>query len=183
MNPQHAAAHRRRAPQRGQPRHRQQGVVLILALLFTLAILILGGSAVRTVVLAEKKGGHLRNQSMSFEAAEAALLAAEAHLKATWPLVHDAANPGDYGPSDAAPLGAGVDGGVAASWQGFEWKDKATAVKVTINGVGDRPAYYVIETLGTPAAGSTVSEAYRVTAYAQGGSSEAATLLQSNYTR
>jgi type IV pilus assembly protein PilX len=157
-------------------------VVLILALLFALAILILGGSAVRTVVLAEKKGGNLRNQSMSFEAAEAAMLAAENHLKLTSPLDHNTV-PGDYGTGDTPPLGANVDGGLTESWSGFDWTDatKVSAVTVTVNGVS-RTAYYVIETLGTPPAG-TVTEAYRVTAYAQGGSSEAATLLQSTYTR
>jgi type IV pilus assembly protein PilX len=156
---------------------RQQGVVLILALLFALAILILGGSAVRTVVMAEKKGGNLRNQSMSFEAAEAALLAAESHLKDTSPLVHEAATPGDY-PAGVTPLGANVDGGLAASWSGFGWAANATTVAVTVNGV-NKNAYYVIETLGAPAG----TEAFRVTAYAQGGSSEAASLLQSTYTR
>jgi type IV pilus assembly protein PilX len=160
-------------------------VVLILALLFALAILILGGSAVRTVVVAEKKGGNLRNQSMSFEAAEAAMLAAESHLKITSPLVHGAAAPGDYGTSDTPPLGASVDGGLTGSWSGFDWTDatKVSSVSVTVNGV-TKTAYYVIETLGSPAAGTvTVTEAYRVTAYAQGGSSEAASLLQATYTR
>jgi type IV pilus assembly protein PilX len=164
---------------RALSRRRQQGVVLILALLFALAILILGGSAVRTVVMAEKQGGNLRNQSMSFEAAEAAMLAAESHLSNTSPLDHAAA-PGDYGPGEF-PLGAKVDGGLTASWSGFDWAANATAVVVTVNGV-NKPAsaYYVIETLVAPAPNI---EAFRVTAYAQGGSSEAASLLQSTYTR
>jgi type IV pilus assembly protein PilX len=162
-------------------RRRQKGVVLILALLFALAILILGGSAVRTVVMAEKKGGNMRNQNMSFEASEAAMLAAEGYLRVTSPLANSAANPGVYGPGDAPPLGVGVDGGQTASWNGFDWATKASHVAVTVNGVS-KAAYYVIETLGSPAAG-TVNEAYRVTAYATGGSSEAASLLQSTYTR
>ena len=172
----------RRAVPRALSGRRQQGVVLILALLFALAILILGGSAVRTVVLAEKKGGNLRNQSMSFEAAEAAMLAAETHLKNTSPLVHKTIA-GDYGPGDAPPLGAGVDGGLTKSWSGFAWTTagNATEVAVTVNGV-NKKAYYVIETLAAPAPGA-VNEAFRVTAYAKGGSAEAASLLQSTYTR
>jgi type IV pilus assembly protein PilX len=166
---------------RNLPRGRQQGVVLILALLFALAILILGGSAVRTVVMAEKKGGAMRNHSLSFEAAEAALLAAESHLQTTSPLVHDETAKGDHGPSDAPPLGEGVDAALATAWSGFDWQHDASEVSVTVNGV-TQTAYYVIETLGAPPAGS-VTEAYRVTAYAQGGSSEAASLLQSTYTR
>lgn len=168
---------RRRAP-RALSGRRQQGVVLILALLFALAILILGGSAVRTVVMAEKKGGNMRNQSMSFEAAEAALLAAESHLKSTPTLGNNEENLGDYGTADPAPLGAGVDGGLTASWSGFAWTTKASSVAVTVNGV-NKNAYYVIETLGAPVG----TEAFRVTAYAQGGSGEAASLLQSTYTR
>jgi type IV pilus assembly protein PilX len=179
----HSKLRGRRVAPRALSRRRQQGVVLILALLFALAILILGGSAVRTVVMAEKKGGNLRNQSMSFEAAEAALLAAESHLKMTAFLNH-AATPGDYG-IGASPLAAGVDGGLAASWSGFDWAAtapaNATAVTVTVNGV-DKKAYYVIETL-VPPVGGGVTEAFRVTAYAQGGSGDATSLLQSTYTR
>jgi type IV pilus assembly protein PilX len=166
---------------------RQKGVVLILALLFALAILILGGSAVRTVVQAEKMGGNLRNQSMSFEAAEAAVLAAEGHLNVTPALSHGAVGTGGTGTGDYEagniPTGTSTDPGTTAAWSSFTWNStNATAVTVTVNGVS-RTAYYVIEALPAPTSGHSVTEAYRVTAYAQGGSSEAATLLQTTYTR
>lgn len=169
---------------------RQKGVVLILALLFALAILILGGSAVRTVLMAEKMGGNMRNQSLSFQAAEAAILAAEAHLSTTLALSRTVGSgtgtgAGDYGTSAITSTSSTSDTGSAAFWGGFTWnKTNATAVSVSVNGV-DRTAYYVIEALGTPALvnGSTATEAYRVTAYAEGGSAEAATLLQTTYTR
>ena len=171
---------------------RQKGVGLILALLFALAILILGGSAVRTVLMAEKMGGNMRNQSLSFQAAEAAILAAEAHLSTTMALNRTVGSgtgtgAGDYGTSaiTSTSTSSNSDTGSAAFWAGFTWsKTNATAVSVSVNGV-DRTAYYVIEALGTPALvnGSTATEAYRVTAYAEGGSAEAATLLQTTYTR
>ena len=96
---------------------RQKGVVLILALLFALAILILGGSAVRTVLMAEKMGGNMRNQSLSFQAAEAAILAAEAHLSTTLALSRTVGSgtgtgAGDYGTSAITSTSSTSDGRV-----------------------------------------------------------------------
>ena len=162
---------------------RQQGVVLIMALLFALAVVILGGSAVRTIVLAEIKAGNIRNQNMSFNAAEATMISAEQHLKDTPSLSHGTTGKGDYGQADLDQLPNNVDRWQSSAWKDFKWTvaSNATAVTVKVNGV-EKTGYYVIEWLPvTPA--PNVTEAYRITVYAQGGNSAADSILQSTYTR
>ncbi len=59
---------------------RQNGAVLVVALIFLLILTILGVSSMRSTVLEEKMAGNMRDQSLAFQAAEAALRDGEAFI-------------------------------------------------------------------------------------------------------
>jgi type IV pilus assembly protein PilX len=158
----------------------QNGAVLLLTLIFMVLLMILGGSAVSTIVLEERMAGNMRDKNLSFQAAEAALVKAESDLVATPTLIDGA---GNY-PLNSTRKPAG-DPGRTAYWTGFTW-DANNATQST-DDLEDVPttAYYVIEQLPSPADAFTEgpTEAYRITVRATGGSASAVTVLQATYTR
>lgn len=64
-----------------QPHFRQNGTVLIVALLFTVILTLLGVSAMTTTTLEEKMSGNIRDSNLAFQAAEAALRDAEQDIE------------------------------------------------------------------------------------------------------
>ena len=63
-------------------KHRQQGVVLVVALIMLLLMTILGLSSMQTTTLEEKMAGAIRDKQMAFHAAEVALREGEDYLTA-----------------------------------------------------------------------------------------------------
>ena len=63
-----------------RPRMDQQGLALVMALLFLLVLTILGVTAITTSSLQEKMAGNLRNQFMAMESVESAMRAGEQWL-------------------------------------------------------------------------------------------------------
>lgn len=59
----------------------QRGSALLFSLLILLAMTIIGVAAMQAVSLEERMAGNMRDQSLAFQAAEAALRAAEVRLK------------------------------------------------------------------------------------------------------
>lgn len=59
---------------------KQHGVVLVVVLLFLLALSLLAVSATRSITDEERMAGYSRQEHLAFEAAEAALAAAERYL-------------------------------------------------------------------------------------------------------
>ena len=59
--------------QPAQRRSTQQGVVLVVCLIFLLVLTVLGVTAMRTTQLEERMAGNARNGKIAFQAAEAAL--------------------------------------------------------------------------------------------------------------
>lgn len=167
----------------GLPR-RQRGVVLVFTLVFALLLLLPAMAAMKTGMMSERKSGDLRLQSLSMQAAEAAMAVAAAHLEVTVTLVNGTTGNGDYG-LDESPFPDGSDGGALSAWAGFNWEGsptRVTKVPVEVDGA-TRDAYYVIETLRLPPGYAAATGAFRVTAFARGISDEAATLLQATYVR
>ncbi len=66
---------------RRAPYHTQNGAVLAVALIFLLVLTILGVSSMKSTVLEEKMAGNMRDQSLAFQAAEAALREGEAFIE------------------------------------------------------------------------------------------------------
>jgi type IV pilus assembly protein PilX len=69
-------------PERSCPAFRQSGAVLVLSLLILLVMTVLGVAAMGTTTLQERMASNNRQQQVAFQAAEAALRAAEAYLSA-----------------------------------------------------------------------------------------------------
>jgi Tfp pilus assembly protein PilX len=180
-----------------RPRAGQRGMVLILTMLFAVASMILALGAVNSVVQSERAAGDLRIQNISFRAAEAALVAANAHLQLKLgslitgdptSCTNGCTGLGDYPTS--TPLTAKVSGdpGQPSYWSGFNWKTGNYATKITVQIGGTNStavnldAYYIIEQLNPPA-GSTVNSAYRITVMSYGdGNQGSMTILQATYT-
>jgi type IV pilus assembly protein PilX len=64
-------------------RRRQEGAILVIALLFLVLLTIIGISSISSVTLEEKMAGNLREQAIAFNAAESALRDAEVDLEST----------------------------------------------------------------------------------------------------
>jgi len=63
------------------PPHQQQGVVLMVALVFLVIITMLGLTAMRTNIIEERLAGNSRDWALAFQAAEAALRDAERDIQ------------------------------------------------------------------------------------------------------
>lgn len=63
------------------PQRRQQGAILVIALLFLVLLTLIGVSSISGVTLEEKMAGNLREQNIAFQAAESALRDAEIDLE------------------------------------------------------------------------------------------------------
>mgnify|MGYP000877815764 CR=1 FL=1 len=146
---------------------KQQGVVLFTALIFLVALMLIGNNAVQNSGLEERMAGNTRNRDMAFQAAEAALKNAGNTLS-TWRvgpwtgtmpagLVHNHshANDSSYW-------------GNIANWTNYK--------SFTVSGVAENPRY-IIEKM--PDVGTV--EHYRVTARAVGGDTSAVVILQAAF--
>lgn len=75
---------------------RQQGAVLLVALIMLLLLTILGAAAMRDTNLQERMAGNMRDHNLAFQAAEAALRFAEQEVKTSYAnLVNDSLYPID----------------------------------------------------------------------------------------
>jgi type IV pilus assembly protein PilX len=143
-------------------RHRQQGVVLIFALIMLVLISMISISMVRSTTMDERMAGGTRDRNKAFQAAEYALRTCLAPLQN-----------GTYTGTDPAPLTpAGPTSPpvweVASNWTG------SVSKAITISGGGlaaDPRCLY--ETLG--------ATSFRITARALGASDTTAVILQATY--
>lgn len=184
---------------------RQRGLSLITTLLFMVAALMLGVSALSINVMQERTIGNTKDRDLAFQAAEAALRDAEQDVARATFSTADAdftaacTNGLCTPPSKRSPASSLAVHDVA----GF-WGDSATPCKQrrygqftgggTFPGVSTPPCY-VIEKLGQVRApyGETVGRigleppnpafGYRITARATGARDDTVVVLQSIYTR
>jgi len=154
----------------------QQGAVLIVALVILLIMTVIGVSAMQVTVLEEKMAGSLRDKSIAFEAAEAALRDAEGVLSQAM-IPNPSSTNGWY------------EYGQTQLWPIVSWTNSSQAVQYsgpTLDNVARLPAY-IIEELRP---GNTDLEAglpqqvdyYRISARGIGGGS-AVVILQSVFKR
>lgn len=171
---------------------RQQGAVLVTALLFLLVMTVLGITAVTMTVLQQKLALGMREQSLSFHAAETALLDGERWVDSqiSKPDFPDNAN-GLYLPYSCASS-------VMPVWECVNWSGTANVVVYsgTLAYVAQQPRY-IVEDMGEveEAGGSLVASSnykdkgttvLRITAYgtgARGAPDSSVTLIQSTYAR
>ncbi len=113
--------------------HKQQGSALIVALSILMVLTILGVSAMRTASLEEKLSGNIRDRQIAFEAAEAALRAAETFIST--------------GVNDTSFNGTGglyaKRGTNAEAWTTADWSTDAFDVTAYTGDVARSPRYII----------------------------------------
>ena len=175
-----------------QPERRQQGVALIMAMVFLMILTIIGVTVMSTTSLQEKMAGNVQDKHSAFQAAESALRDAEAIVEAwTSKPGNFATNSGGYymsQPANQPPW-----------WETVDWVagSGALAISGTVAGVKAQPTY-ILEDLGElagsgggagsivagfapPAATAGGATMYRITARGVGRSANAIAIVQSVY--
>jgi len=175
---------------------RQQGSTLIVALVFLLAMTLIGVTAMQGTSQQENMASNLRQRNLAFQAAETALRMGENVVQqAVLPAFGTAADPGLV-----MALTPTTD--VGAYWldtycwevrPGCAQANAAVYTGATISEVGQQPLYVVEQLPPVPArrtAGDSAKfqslpdeQYYRVTARGTGSTNDAVAILQSTYKR
>jgi type IV pilus assembly protein PilX len=186
---------------------RQQGAILVIALLFLVLLTIIGISSISSVTLEERMAGNLREQTTAFQAAESALRDAEIDLEKDIggtgtrdPMtiaVHFAIDcSGSFGTGAADKGACRQPAAPAGTWQteivtasAWNWTDANKTVAYgtytgapAVAGVARQPRY-VIEYLQEKDDGTTLppTRYFRITARGWGGTDTSTVTLQSIY--
>ena len=173
---------------------RQQGVALVMALVFLLLLTILGITALSTTSLEEKMAGNMKDRNLAFQASESALLAGENWLNAliNKPVFPDTSK-GLYVPSTTTtPVWDSVTWTGTSGLVVYPSTPDAT-ISGGLNNINTQPKY-IIEDLGeVPEEGDskvtptkytgTGKTILRVTARGTGGTDAAQAMVQSNFAR
>jgi type IV pilus assembly protein PilX len=170
---------------------RQRGITLIIALIFLGVLTLLGITAAQVMSLEERMAGNARNKDLAFQAAEAALQAAEAEVPsyagaAFAGSIRTPGSGGMYVYDLCMPNGRNFWNGSSAmkdctgtSAGPFNWAASSAAKtpSVALSGIKSQPQY-VVEKM--PDLGA--AKRYRVTARGVGGDDNAVVILQAIYT-
>ena len=168
--------------------NRQNGSVLVISLIILVAMTLIGITAMRTSVLEEKMAGNLRDKELAFQAAEAALRAAEQNIQ-------------DSVISTVAFDTDGSDGLYDKSdvriWENISW-DETDSLEYTAFGssynIKTAPRYVIqhlvttgnendalnLDNMGQGTGGGNV-ESFLITVRASGGANKAYVYLQSTW--
>lgn len=149
----------------------QQGITLLISLIFLMVLSLLGVWAVNTNSMQEKMAGNARNRDLALAAAEAALNHAESTLS-VW-----RAGPFDGSLAGLLPYDATTANDITYWRDVARWSSYRQVPSGTLNQVAEQPRY-VVQRMPTPVGGGT-AEYYRVTARGVGGDINAVVVLQS----
>lgn len=142
-------------------RKSQNGVTLIVALIFLAIMSLLGVTVAQTTQLEERMAGNTRDRDLAFQATEAALKWASVNLATL---------------SAAAPTIDPTADDDSVYWNAYDWSTatQLTAANITVNGVAAYPQI-VVQRRGTLGQ-------YRVTSRGVGATSNSVVILQAEYT-
>ncbi len=177
-----------------QTRQKQQGVTLVIGLIFLIMLSLLGLNAAQMSTLEERMSGNVRSRDLAFQSAEAALkhveqnLAVGENIRGLIPAPADATS-GTVAAAGLRAINVCLPNSVAY-WNGsgapdcngtirqYAWTSGSTArtPSHTLNQVASQPLY-VVERF--PNDGTT--EKYRATARGVGGDSDAVVILQAMF--
>lgn len=151
-----------------------RGSALIISLFVLLLMTILGLSAMQTTGMQERMAGNMNDRNLAFQAAESAIAQAQAHIRST-------ANPSTIAPRNNPRQ--------ASTWDAY-FVDSGVTVSLPTDAnyaLASAPRY-AIERVIIPVneqltADEALSETrlYRITARAEGGTSNAVVILQSTF--
>lgn len=160
---------------------RQRGSALIVGLIFLLILTIMGVTSMRSTTMQERMAGNLRDRNIAFQSAEAALREGENFLE-------QAALPPFGGVGGLLPRQP--FGGRAAFWNDtHNWNDNSRMAD-PVAGAASAPLFVIEELPPIPSPGDSARfgplpevGVYRVTARAEGGTTDAVVILQTTYRR
>jgi type IV pilus assembly protein PilX len=178
---------------------RQRGVTLVIALMFMVALTLLGVGMVRSTTSEERMGANTRDYDVAFAAAEAALRDAEIRLQGVYvypakpasitqfPAAADSCGTNKLATDTTSLIGYcyGITTQPIFTNTSFSLDDTTKAATLgqytstpTLQGVSTQPNYYV-ELLQIPKAGTSgLMTAYRITSKGYGRRSTTQVLLQ-----
>jgi len=173
---------------------RQQGVVLIVALVLLLVLTVLGLAASQTTSLEERMAGNARNHDLAFQAAEAALTAGVTCVKPARLRVRCCQHPtGGNGAYEFIP------GSTVTLWtQPNFWTTAGNTLSyttytgITLPQVAAQPQFIIEQLPPVAAPGGSLGQAqfgggapaiqrWRITTYGQGGDQSSTVMLQAVY--
>ncbi|CAD7856895.1 MAG: Type IV fimbrial biogenesis protein PilX [Olavius algarvensis Gamma 1 endosymbiont] len=164
----------------GGPPTSQTGAALVVGLIVLTALTLLSLSGMRNTRLQERMAGNLRDRSLAFQGAEAALRDAEAYLRQADLPRFDGSVPGLID-RRAGP-------GSTAYWSGYDWVHASRPAGAALPGLAGQPRYVIERLSADPAAGEGQASDpprtpgfFRVTARATGSSGTAVVILQSTF--
>lgn len=181
----------------------QRGAVLITGLIFLVVLTLLGTTALQGTVLEEKMAGNLRDETLAFQAAEAALRSGEQFLEQVTLPEFNGENGLYYfacsSVPDADAEGEDADEPLVCSptpdpVTGMNWDDNdSIEADVAMEGVASQPRYFIEQLPSVPLMGdggsaqqsgaSLNASMFRIVALGTGGTEAATVLLQSTYRR
>lgn len=176
-------------------RQRQQGISLVVVLLFLVIMMGLGTTAIRTATIEEKLSGNERDQQIAFEAAEAALRDGERHART--------ALSAGSGFNPACANGLCLPATTATpQWDAVDWSGPVPREYGSVTGAGvypdgtvSRAPRYIVELLPDmqPGSGNSIGlgarsragtgTPFRITAMGWGQRASTQVMLQSVYLR
>lgn len=165
----------------------QRGSALVIALVFLLLLTLIGVTAMQTTTLQERMSGNVRDRSLAFQAAEAALREAETFLgQAALPQFNNTG--GLLQPVQHA--------GRQATWDSHNWAGNSRVYGGALvdedgqNLTAEQPRYVIeelppVQSPGGSARFGALPEVgvYRVTARGVGGTTDAVVILQTTFRR
>lgn len=178
----------------------QRGAVLITGLIFLVVLTLLGTTALQGTLLEEKMAGNLRDETLAFQAAEAALRSGERFLEqVTLPefngsdgLYHHAcsAKAEDEDMNESFLCTTTPDPVAEMKWNA---DDSREIDVVAMEGVASQPRYFIEQLQSVPSMGvegsaqqsgnALMDNMFRIVARGTGGTETAAIFLQSTYRR
>lgn len=163
----------------------QRGATLIVALILLLILTVIGVAGMQDTTLQEKMVGNMRDRNLAFQASESALLGGEKYLQsAVLPAFENSGGLINDTYTNLQP-------GNPAFWDSYPWSTNARTYATQFSELSAAPLYVIeeIKTMVAPVGESMKFGAlkeiksYRVTARAQGGTTDAVVILQSTYRR
>lgn len=158
----------------------QRGATLIVALVLLVVVTLLGVASLRGVLLQERMAANQYDRSLAFQAAEAALRAAEAYVEANVPV--------PSGTNCASGVCPTPDPAATPRWEDSDftgWQNVST----DLGKLAGTAPQYIIEYMGgdfpcdprDPTGSAAACKRYRITARSNPGNDRATVMLQSVY--